>query len=813
MNIFRLTGDLSHLAAIIILLLKIWKTRSCAGISGKSQLLFALVFTTRYLDLFTSFISLYNTSMKLIYVACSYATVYLIYMKFKATYDGNHDTFRVEFLVVPVGGLSFLVNHDFSPLEILWTFSIYLESVAILPQLFMISKTGEAETITTHYLFFLGLYRALYLINWIWRYYFEGFFDLIAVVAGVVQTILYCDFFYLYVTKVLKGKKLSLPAVPKMPGMVMFGRRWAIASDDFVFPGAFELFIRMIWWIGILVLYSIHKGRFNCTGGGLLHSYLLVLLILLAAIICAVSAIVYISMQGTISNPGPRKSLPKLLYTRLGLYIPELVWAVVGAIWVSDTDVRCERTVVNAVFGTVVASWVIIIFTIVAVVIVFDPLGGKKTLYLADDINRNLESSQSGQLFYNVKKTATRVWETRIRLLCCCIVQDDDHRVAFTSIAELFRIYFSDTDMVPTDIAAGLTLLHQEQDKVENCPKDPEEVLCHSSLSHVTDDLDVELENAAHYMQFAAAAYGWPYYIYTNPFTALCKLNGDCCRNSPTDFDMIGSDRLNFHFGSILKITGLQYRDFIHISFHNKGITQAANYIYRRLINDGILNHAFTIAPEYKLVIVGHSLGGGTASVLAIMLRNSFPTLRCYAFSPPGGLLRLSMPSMEDLKRRLVRIVANCNRPKYQILLYGCWYEVFGGDPDNFPTELDGRNQDALTQPLLAEQSLMMHRSPSYNALEDESPLNSPPRYPHLYLPGKIIHIVEEASSRRWCSSDVKYTARWSKETAFSNILISPKMITDHMPDVVLKALNSLTEEKASCITCQIEGDFHTNIV
>lgn len=89
----------------------------------------------------------------------------------------------------------------FCLLQILWTFSIYLESVAILPQLFMISKTGEAETITTHYLFFLGLYRALYLINWIWRFYFEGFFDMIAIVAGVVQTILYCDFFYLYVTK------------------------------------------------------------------------------------------------------------------------------------------------------------------------------------------------------------------------------------------------------------------------------------------------------------------------------------------------------------------------------------------------------------------------------------------------------------------------------------------------------------------------------------------------------------------------------------------------------------------------------------
>ena len=65
----------------------------------------------------------------------------------------------------------------------------------------MISKTGEAETITSHYLFALGSYRALYILNWIYRYYMEGFFDLIAVVAGCVQTVLYCDFFYLYITK------------------------------------------------------------------------------------------------------------------------------------------------------------------------------------------------------------------------------------------------------------------------------------------------------------------------------------------------------------------------------------------------------------------------------------------------------------------------------------------------------------------------------------------------------------------------------------------------------------------------------------
>lgn len=212
MNIFRLLGDVSHLFAIIILLLKIWKTRSCAGISGRSQFLFGVVYTARYLDLFTSFISLYNTFMKVVFLLASFGTLYLMWVKFKATYDRNHDTFRVEFLLLPCALLALVVNHEFTVMEVLWTFSIYLEAVAILPQLFMVSKTGEAETITSHYLFALGSYRGLYILNWVYRFYAENFYDFIAIVAGVVQTVLYCDFFYLYVTKVIKGKALKLPA-------------------------------------------------------------------------------------------------------------------------------------------------------------------------------------------------------------------------------------------------------------------------------------------------------------------------------------------------------------------------------------------------------------------------------------------------------------------------------------------------------------------------------------------------------------------------------------------------------------------------
>ena len=130
---------------------------------------------------------------------------------YKPTHDPNLDTFRVQYLLGGSLLLAFLWPNKYTPFEISWTFSIWLESVAILPQLFLLQRTGEAETITTHYLFALGTYRALYIPNWIWRYFAEGYFDGIAVVAGIVQTVLYSDFFWIYYTKVMKGKRFTLP--------------------------------------------------------------------------------------------------------------------------------------------------------------------------------------------------------------------------------------------------------------------------------------------------------------------------------------------------------------------------------------------------------------------------------------------------------------------------------------------------------------------------------------------------------------------------------------------------------------------------
>ncbi|KAK9458322.1 ER lumen protein retaining receptor-domain-containing protein [Dipodascopsis uninucleata] len=212
MNIFRLFGDLTHLISIFILMHKMKSSRSCSGISFKSQALYTVVYVTRYLDLiYGKQASLYNTLMKIFFISSSIYILYLMKYKFKPTHDPSIDTFKVEYLLLGSFVMSIVFTHKYTFAEVLWSFSIWLESVAILPQLFMLQRTGEGESLTVHYIFALGIYRALYIPNWIYRWLAEDFVDGIAIFAGIIQTVLYSDFFYIYYTKVMKGKKFELP--------------------------------------------------------------------------------------------------------------------------------------------------------------------------------------------------------------------------------------------------------------------------------------------------------------------------------------------------------------------------------------------------------------------------------------------------------------------------------------------------------------------------------------------------------------------------------------------------------------------------
>ena len=114
MNIFRLAGDISHVISILLLLLRLRVTKSATGISLKTQELYLVVFVTRYLDLFTTFYSMYNTIMKVLYIS---ATSYIIYMvrgteSFKSNYDRTQDSFlHWKFAVAPCVLLAVVTNY------------------------------------------------------------------------------------------------------------------------------------------------------------------------------------------------------------------------------------------------------------------------------------------------------------------------------------------------------------------------------------------------------------------------------------------------------------------------------------------------------------------------------------------------------------------------------------------------------------------------------------------------------------------------------------------------------------------------------
>ncbi|KAF3435963.1 hypothetical protein FNV43_RR23055 [Rhamnella rubrinervis] len=197
MNIFRLAGDMTHLASVLVLLLKIHTIKSCAGISLKTQELYAIVFATRYLDIFTDFISLYNTVMKFIFLGSSFSIVW--YMRshkiVRRSYDKDQDTFRHIFLILPCLVLALIIHEKFTFKEVMWAFSLYLEAVAILPQLVLLQRTRNIDNLTGQYVFLLGG-----LIAFIHKSYIDLVHPLAiaAWVSGLVQTLLYCDFFYYY---------------------------------------------------------------------------------------------------------------------------------------------------------------------------------------------------------------------------------------------------------------------------------------------------------------------------------------------------------------------------------------------------------------------------------------------------------------------------------------------------------------------------------------------------------------------------------------------------------------------------------------
>ena len=158
-----------------------------------------------------------------------------IFGPLKSTYEDKFDKFGNQppvpakfgyvYLMAPALVLALFfhpnLNKEFFS-DTCWTFSMYLEAVAMLPQIYMFHKqaseeSGPVDAIIGHTTFALGFSRIFELIFWVGS--FKELADhsggkapgYIVLLSQLGHMVIMADFFYYYFVSVSKGEPMELP--------------------------------------------------------------------------------------------------------------------------------------------------------------------------------------------------------------------------------------------------------------------------------------------------------------------------------------------------------------------------------------------------------------------------------------------------------------------------------------------------------------------------------------------------------------------------------------------------------------------------
>lgn len=666
-----------------------------------------------------------------------------------------------------------------------------------------------------------------------------------------------------------------------MPGMVMFRRRWSVGSDDLVLPALFLFVLHCIWLVVLsVVLFGLPYGSdLSCSitlvdhGRGYLG-------ILVSCLICE-SAIMWLSMRGSILYTQPREAVQYVIYIRLAILLVELVYAVVGIAWLVQYYQPCsDVTAKNLALGIVSCNWLVILSVCITLMCTFDPTG--RTFVKLKATRRRQRNLTTYTLRHRLEEGQASSWSRRLKFFMCCTRAQDTQSDAYSEVASLFAEFFRDLDIVPSDIIAGLVLLRQTQrskrsNVLDQANGDIKAFLSGIPVTDGTRYLDLKnsvemnmYKEVCYYMLFALAAYGWPMYLMRKPGCGLCRLASSCPCTSVSGSRLSQSvtvEEDNCCGCNVLAIRrhfldrDLKQVHIVYTSCHDavyetpffvavdhakkkvvisirgtlspkdaltdltgdserlpvegqhgtwlghKGMVYSAEYIKKKLETEMILSQAFGRdlskgTMHYGLVIVGHSLGAGTAAILSFLLRPQYPTLHCYSYSPPGGLLsedameyskefvtsvvlgkdlvpRLGLSQLEGFRRHLLEVLQKSNKPKWRIIV--------GGTKCIPKSELPVEDDDPPSQAAAPPSSrLFLHPSDLSIALSASTP---------LYPPGRIIHVVHNHPPESWCGQEEPtYTALWGDNKGFNEVIISPAMLNEHMPHMVMKGLNKVLE-------------------
>jgi len=219
-----------QLLGFLLLTVKVRGNKSVAGVSSKTLELYALFFMCRlsstlwksgYIPVDRSGRSVYQ-----IMDACSLVVViqllFCIHKTHKWTYQGDQDTVSIIPLVPPCVVLGYFVHANLNRSELfdtIWATSTNIDTLAMLPQLWMMTKIGgQVDGCTAHFVFAMTCSRGMALMFWLSAYKdLEGEGSALAgkqiVVAHILQLLLAADFLYYYLKAKFAGKNMRVPSL------------------------------------------------------------------------------------------------------------------------------------------------------------------------------------------------------------------------------------------------------------------------------------------------------------------------------------------------------------------------------------------------------------------------------------------------------------------------------------------------------------------------------------------------------------------------------------------------------------------------
>ena len=253
-----------------------------------------------------------------------------------------------------------------------------------------------------------------------------------------------------------------------MPALKACGRVWEIGSDDLFFPGIASVIIRIIWFIGLLGGVVYFRTALGCEHMHYLAGFSSVLLFLALMGIIIEGAVVFFSARGSIVRVNPRKPIVPLLYMRIVLLAFEIIVLIIGSVFSYQSEKESDRldcpdlkTAIIMMQVVVGLFWFAVVVLVVVVVIYLDPCHCYSAKVNYSLVTRQIQDGNIDQEVVETQwKLTHTVWEKRFKVACCIAGSDDVHQLAYREVAEIFAHLFCDTNVVMSDIGAGMYIMH-----------------------------------------------------------------------------------------------------------------------------------------------------------------------------------------------------------------------------------------------------------------------------------------------------------------------------------------------------------------